>query len=70
MLFRSGEIQLTDGILNLMNYESVYSHDIEARRYDIGSRIGYIEAMIDFGLSRDDLKEQVKSLLKKKVQSL
>lgn len=65
-----GEIQLTDGILNLMNYESVYSHDIEARRYDIGSRIGYLEAMIDFGLSRDDLKEQVKNLLKKKVQSL
>lgn len=65
-----GEIQLTDGILNLMNFESVYSHDIAATRYDIGSRIGYLEAMIDFGLSRSDLSDQVKKLLKKKVQAL
>lgn len=65
-----GEIQLTDSILKLMNYEAVYSHDIKARRYDIGSRIGFVEALIDYGLKRDDLKDDMKALIKKKSKDL
>lgn len=65
-----GEIQLTDSILKLMNHEAVYSHDIKARRYDIGSRIGFVEALIDYGLKRDDLKDDMKALIKKKSKDL
>ncbi|CCV64350.1 UDP glucose pyrophosphorylase [Alteracholeplasma palmae J233] len=60
------EIQLTDAILRLMAEEKVYSLDIHGKRYDIGSKIGYIEAIIDFALNREDLKDEVRSLLKTK----
>lgn len=61
------EIQLTDSILRLMDYEKVYSLDMIGKRYDIGSKIGYIEAIIDFGLKRDDLKKDLKEILSKKI---
>lgn len=61
------EIQLTDSILRLMDYEKVFSFDMIGKRYDIGSKIGYIEAIIDFGLNREDLKEDLKAILKKKI---
>ncbi|NLK11982.1 MAG: UTP--glucose-1-phosphate uridylyltransferase GalU [Candidatus Phytoplasma sp.] len=60
------EIQLTDAILRMMSEEKVYSYDIKGKRYDIGSKVGYIEAIIDFALKRDDLKEEVKVLLSTK----
>lgn len=59
------EIQLTDSILRLMDTEEVFSLDMTGKRYDIGSKLGYIEAIIDFSLERDDLKDSVKKLLKK-----
>lgn len=61
-----GEIQLTDAIKRLMQYEKVYAYEFEGKRYDVGSKIGYLEATIDFALKRDDLKED----LKKKIKSL
>lgn len=60
------EIQLTDSIKKLMNVEDVYSCKLSGKRYDIGSRIGFIEATIDFALKRPDLKDQVINLLKNK----
>lgn len=64
-----GEIQLTDSIRRLMSKQAVYAKDIDGKRYDIGSRIGYIEATIDFALKRDDLRQQVIDLFKhKKIQ--
>lgn len=65
-----GEIQLTDAILNLLKEEAVYSYDIRAKRYDIGSRVGYLEAIIDFGLDREDLKNQYKAVIVKKAEEL
>ncbi len=65
-----GEIQLTDGILNLMKSESVYSYDIKAKRYDIGSRVGYLEAIIDYGLDRKELQNQFKALIVKKAEEI
>lgn len=62
-----GEIQLTDSLLKLMDHEDVFSLDMEGKRYDIGSKIGYIEAIIDFALNRDDLKEGVEKLLHSKT---
>ena len=65
-----GEIQLTDSIRRLMNKEAVYSYEISGRRYDIGSRAGYIEATIDFALSRADLHDQIVNLLNRKIKEL
>ncbi|MFA5693068.1 MAG: UTP--glucose-1-phosphate uridylyltransferase [Acholeplasmataceae bacterium] len=58
------EIQLTDAILRLMDKESVYSLDIDAKRYDIGSKNGYLKAIIDFSLEREDLKNHTLKLIK------
>ncbi len=62
-----GEIQLTDSILKLMESEKVFSYDLKAKRYDIGARMGYLEALIDYALSRDDLKEETIKILKEKL---
>ncbi len=63
-----GEIQLTDSILRLMDTQKVYSLDMKGKRYDIGSKIGYIESIVDFALSREDMKEEVQALLDKKFK--
>jgi UTP--glucose-1-phosphate uridylyltransferase len=66
----NNEIQLTDSILKLMEYQAVYSYDLKAKRYDIGSRVGYFEALIDFAIKRDDLKEEIIQILKNKIKDL
>jgi UTP--glucose-1-phosphate uridylyltransferase len=63
-----GEIQLTDAIRGLLAYEDVYAYEFQGKRYDVGSKIGYLEAIIDFALQRDDIKEDVKTLLKAKTK--
>jgi UTP--glucose-1-phosphate uridylyltransferase len=61
-----GEIQLTDAILNLMKKEDVYAASLQAKRYDVGSKIDYIEAIIDFALKDDTLRPELIKLLKQK----
>jgi len=58
-----GEIQLTDGLKDLCNIEDVYAYIFEGRRYDVGSKIGFLEATVDFALKRDDLRDSFKSYL-------
>ena len=62
-----GEIQLTDSIRRLMDQEKVYAYNFEGVRYDAGDKFGYVSAVIDFALERDDLKEKVLEHLKKKL---
>ena len=62
---KGGEIQLTDAIKRLTEFEKVYAYRFSGRRYDVGSKIGFIEATIDFALKRDDLKEDVLNYLKR-----
>ena len=59
-----GEIQLTDAILNSMEEEKVFSYDVKAKRYDVGSKEGYVHATIDFALRRDDLREHILKIIK------
>lgn len=66
----AGEIQLTDALSSMLNSESIYSYQIDAKHYDIGSRIGYLEAIIDFGLNRQDISEQIKELIKDKAKKM
>ncbi|MCM3665224.1 UTP--glucose-1-phosphate uridylyltransferase GalU [Mesobacillus subterraneus] len=51
-----GEIQLTDAIAGLNEYEAVYAYDFEGTRYDVGEKMGFIKTTIDFALQRDDLR--------------
>lgn len=59
-----GEIQLTDGLRELCNTEEIYAYIFQGRRYDVGSKIGFLEATVDYALKSDDLKENFKKYLK------
>lgn len=58
------EIQLTDGIASLREHEQVLSYSFEGRRYDCGSKIGYLQATVDFALQHDELAEDFKKYIK------
>jgi UTP--glucose-1-phosphate uridylyltransferase len=62
------EIQLTDAILRLMATEKVYAYDIQGKRYDVGNKIDYIEAILDFGLEKDEIKEDLQALINRKAK--
>ncbi|MEX2151274.1 MAG: UTP--glucose-1-phosphate uridylyltransferase GalU [Steroidobacteraceae bacterium] len=53
-----GEIQLTDGIAALLADEPVYAYRFEGKRYDCGSKLGYLEATVEYGLRHPELGEQ------------
>jgi UTP--glucose-1-phosphate uridylyltransferase len=50
-----GEIQLTDGIAALLGEEPVYAYRFKGKRYDCGSKLGYLEATVEYGLRHPEL---------------
>jgi UTP--glucose-1-phosphate uridylyltransferase len=50
-----GEIQLTDGIARLMKEEAVYAYRFTGKRYDCGSKLGYLQATVEYALKHDKL---------------
>ncbi|MBE7026958.1 MAG: UTP--glucose-1-phosphate uridylyltransferase GalU [Ruminococcaceae bacterium] len=63
-----GEIQLTDALRLLCDYEDMYAYDFIGRRYDVGSKMGFLEATVEYALSRDDLAGEFMQYLKKIVK--
>ena len=58
------EIQLTDAIASLRDHEQVLSYSFEGRRYDCGSKIGYLQATVDFALRHEELAADFRKYLK------
>lgn len=54
---KGGEIQLTDALRVLMSNEAMYAYNFEGRRYDVGDKLGFLQATVEFALKRDDLKK-------------
>jgi UTP--glucose-1-phosphate uridylyltransferase len=52
-----GEIQLTDGIARLLGEERVLAYEFQGRRYDCGSKLGYLEASVDYGVRHPEVGE-------------
>ncbi len=67
---KGGELQLTDALMTLRKEEVIYSKDIEGKRHDTGNKLGYIKAIIDFALEREDTKDFVKQLIISKAKEL
>ena len=65
-----GEIQLTDGIARLMNDEAVYAYKFEGKRFDCGSKIGYLQANVEYALAHPELASSFKSYIRKLAQDL
>jgi UTP--glucose-1-phosphate uridylyltransferase len=65
-----GEIQLTDGIARLLSREAVYAHRFEGKRFDCGSKLGYLQATVELALSHPALSRQFRSYLLRLTRSL
>lgn len=52
---RGGEIQLTDAIKLLLGAEDVYGYTFQHGRYDVGNKLDYLRATVEFALEREDL---------------
>jgi len=59
-----GEIQLTDAIAELLGEQRVLAYEFEGRRYDCGSKPGYLEATVDYALQHPELAESFRRFLK------
>jgi UTP--glucose-1-phosphate uridylyltransferase len=59
-----GEIQLTDGIADLLNESAVYAYSFKGVRYDCGSKLGYLQATVAYGLEHPDTGEKFLEHLK------
>jgi UTP--glucose-1-phosphate uridylyltransferase len=58
-----GEIQLTDAIAMLLHEEPVLAYEFSGKRYDCGSKLGYLMATVEQGLKHDELRESFKAYL-------
>jgi UTP--glucose-1-phosphate uridylyltransferase len=65
-----GEIQLTDGIARLMQREPVYSFEFEGKRYDCGSKLGYLQATVEYGLKHPSLGPEFAHYLRDLIPKL
>ncbi|MCR6546413.1 UTP--glucose-1-phosphate uridylyltransferase GalU [Dehalobacterium formicoaceticum] len=65
-----GEIQLTDSLRTLSKNRKLYAYIFEGKRYDVGDRMGFLEATVDFALEREDLREDFQRYLLSKVKNL
>ncbi|MDH5424059.1 MAG: UTP--glucose-1-phosphate uridylyltransferase GalU [Gammaproteobacteria bacterium] len=59
-----GEIQLTDAIAELRRDEKIYAYHFEGKRYDCGSKLGYLQANVEYGLMHEELGKDFKEYLK------
>ena len=64
---RNGEIQLTDAISLLLKEQPIFGYVIKDGRFDVGTKIDYLTAIVELALVRDDLGPQFLSILKKIV---
>lgn len=65
-----GEIQLTDAIDTLNKTQRVFAHEFKGKRYDVGNKMGMLEANIEYGLTHPEVKDELVEYLKALVATL
>lgn len=63
-----GEIQLTDALKTLAKEQEMYAYDFVGRRYDVGNKMGFLEATVEYALRRNDLSAGFMEYLKQIVR--
>ena len=58
------EIQITDAIADLMNEQAIYGYIFEGKRFDCGSKLGYLKATIEYALEHKELSKEFKNYIK------
>ena len=61
---RGNELQLTDGMRELLKSEKIYGYCFEGKRHDTGDKLGFLKATVEFALKRPDLGDQLRKWLK------
>ncbi|WP_297712662.1 UTP--glucose-1-phosphate uridylyltransferase GalU [Clostridium sp.] len=65
---KGNEIQLTDALLKLIEHEAMYAYNFEGRRYDVGDKLGFLQATVEYALRKEDLRdgfiEYLKTIIK------
>ena len=64
---KGNEIQLTDALETLIKNEAMYAYDFEGQRYDVGDKLGFLEATVDFALKRPELRDEFEAFIKEKA---
>ena len=54
---KGNEIQLTDALLKLIEHEAMYAYNFEGRRYDVGDKLGFLEATVEYALRKEELRD-------------
>lgn len=62
-----GEIQLTDAVKRMMEVEDVYAYTFVGTRHDIGDKLGFLKATVDFALQREDLQAEFTKYLQERI---
>lgn len=65
-----GEIQLTDGILQLLAVEDVYGYSYRGMRYDCGNKLGYLQAIVDYGQKHAEVGADFAAYLRQVVKNI
>lgn len=65
---KGNEIQLTDALLTLMKEEAMYAYNFEGRRYDVGDKLGFLQATVEYALRKSELKDDFIQYLKTIVE--
>jgi UTP--glucose-1-phosphate uridylyltransferase len=65
---KNGEIQLTDSLCKLAKAEPMYAYDFIGRRYDVGNKLGFLQATVEFALKRAELHDQFKAYLRSVIK--
>ena len=67
---RNNEIQLTDGMKELVRHETMVGVDFEGRRYDTGNLKGYLESIIDFALENEEAGDWLRQFILDKAEKI
>ena len=67
---KNNEIQLTDAMQKLLVSGSMYGCRVKGKRYDIGSKNGFLKSTVEFGLRRPEFKEEFAAFLRDTVAKL
>ena len=54
---KNGEIQLTDALKTLISKEAMYAYNFDGKRYDVGDKLGFLEATVEFALKKEELRD-------------
>ncbi len=65
-----GEIQLTDALREMLNNNKMIGYDFKGKRYDIGNKLGFLKANVEFALKNNGLKKEFFSYLKNLVEDI